>query len=114
MENLLRNGDYVPDGFGGFCRKDGREGLLCEALFRLCVRRGSFPFLPELGSRLYTLGREKRSEREALAMQYCREALSPLGLSVQQVTVTEVGERQFSVAVGLSLDEQFYTLEVSA
>ena len=47
----LRNGDYVPDGTGGLRRTEGREALLEQVLFRLTARRGTFPFLPELGSR---------------------------------------------------------------
>ena len=65
MENLLRDGDYVPNGFGGFTRLYGTQEVLARALFRLTCRRGSFPFLPELGSRLQELGREKPSAREA-------------------------------------------------
>ena len=110
-ENLLIGGDYVPDGFGGFVRKTGREGLLCEALFRLNCRRGAFSFLPELGSRLYLLSKQKKSQWPALAQQYCAEALLPLGLSVRQVTVSEQANRQLSVAVFINDDEQ--VLEVS-
>ena len=52
----LREGDYVPDGTGGLRRTGGQEALLERVLFRLTARRGSFPFLPELGSRLWQLG----------------------------------------------------------
>lgn len=113
-ENLLKNGDYVPDGFGGFCRKDGYEGLLCEALFRLGCRRGSFPFLPELGSRLFSLGNSRKSEWQALALQYCAEALSPLGMTVTDVRVTEVGARQVAVTAYIFYDGSHFTLEVTA
>ena len=54
-ELLLRDGDYVPDGQGGLRRAEGTDGLLQRVLFQLSARRGSFPFLPELGSRLYAL-----------------------------------------------------------
>ena len=75
MELRLEQGDYVPNGAGGFQRLEGAEALLQRVLFRLTARRGQFPFLPELGSRLYQLGREKPSAREALALQYVTEAL---------------------------------------
>ena len=52
MELKIRNGDYIADGIGGERRADGAEALLERALFGLSVRRGSFPFLPELGSEL--------------------------------------------------------------
>ena len=52
------------------------QALLARVLFRLTARRGQFPFLPEMGSRLYLLGRERPSAREALALQYVTEALA--------------------------------------
>lgn len=67
MELKIRNGDYIADGIGGERRADGAEALLERALFRLSVRRGNFPFLPELGSELYRLGHEKPSARAAAA-----------------------------------------------
>ena len=40
------------------------------------ARRGSFPLLPEVGSRLYLLPREKASARQALGASYAAEALA--------------------------------------
>ena len=71
-------------------RLEGAEALLQRVLFRLTARRGQFPFLPELGSRLYQLGREKPSAREALALQYVTEALAQESeLAVTGVELTE-------------------------
>lgn len=78
-ENLLRGGDYVPDGFGGFVRLQEEEALLERALFKLTCRRGAFPFLPELGSRLRELGRLRPSARNAAAQQYAAQALEGYG-----------------------------------
>ena len=75
MERKLVNGDYVPDGKGGLTVLTGAEEVLQRALFRLTARRGALPFLPELGSRLYLLPREKPSARQALSVQYAAEAL---------------------------------------
>lgn len=75
MERKMVNGDYVPDGKGGLTVLTGAEEVLQRALFRLTARRGALPFLPELGSRLYLLPREKPSARQALAVQYAAEAL---------------------------------------
>lgn len=74
--NRLRDGDYVPDGAGGFLQAAGAEEVLERVLFLLTVRRGSFPLLPELGSRLYRLPREKPSARQALGASYAAEALA--------------------------------------
>lgn len=87
MEILIRDGDYVPDGKGGFLRAEGAQELLQRVLFKLSARRGSFPFLPELGSELYRLGRERPSSWEALARQYAVQALQGEELEVTGVQV---------------------------
>lgn len=74
---ILKNGDYLPNDGGDFTStsSDGEE-LLQRVLFKLTARRGAFPPLPDLGSRLYLLSRGKPSARTALARQYVTEALS--------------------------------------
>lgn len=93
MALVLRNGDYVPDGLGGFQRAEGAAEVLERVLWKLTVRRGSFPFLPGLGSRLHTLGLTKPGEREALAGQYVREALVDEDVDVQEVALRQKGDR---------------------
>ena len=91
MELELRDGDYVVNG-GRARRTEGREALLQRVLFRLTARRGQFPFLPEMGSRLYQLCRDgKPSARSALARQYTVQALeSEEGLTVTDVQWTQL------------------------
>ena len=67
MELMVRDGDYLPDGEGGFRRAEGADELLQRVLWKLSIPRGSFPLLPGLGSGLYRLGRARPSERQALA-----------------------------------------------
>ena len=55
MELMVRDGDYLPDGGGGYRRAGEGEELLQRVLWKLSIPRGSFPFLPELGSELYRL-----------------------------------------------------------
>ena len=88
MELELKNGDYVPDGIGGVHRVSGREALAQRVLFRLTARRGSFPFWPELGSRLYQLGSLPTSQRSAAAVQYVTEALAQEPVDVEEVILT--------------------------
>ena len=110
MELKIRNGDYIADGIGGKRRADGAEALLERALFRLSVRRGSFPFLPELGSELYRLGHEKPSARAAAAKLYTAAALTvedverELGMRLAAV---EPGGKEFMDAI---LDPE-YTMD---
>lgn len=94
MELMVRQGDYQPDGKGGFCRVEGREELLQRVLWRLSARRGGFPFLPELGSQLYQLRREKPSQWNAMARQYVAQALAEEEeLTVSGVEVRREGEK---------------------
>lgn len=88
MELKIQNGDYVPDGLGGVVRLSGAEALLERVLFRLTARRGGFPPLPELGSRLYLLGREPAARRLSAARQYVAEALSEEDVAVTDVSLT--------------------------
>ena len=116
MELQIQNGDYVPDGLGGFRRLTGGEALLQRVLFRLVPRRGAFPFMPELGSRLYLVLREKPAARQALAEQYVAEALAAEpGLTVEQVILTESGGGRAQVTVGLTWQGEALsvTVEVS-
>lgn len=93
---VIRDGDYVPDGAGGLKRAEGREALLERVLFRLTARRGQFPFLEDLGSRLWQLGRVGAAGRQAAAEQYVAEALADEpGLAVEAVTLTREEERGF-------------------
>ena len=94
MENLLRGGDYVPDGFGGFVRLRGDEKDLQRALYRLTCRRGALCFLPRLGSRLYRLGREKTAARDQAAMQMAAEALADMDVMVVEARVRNVSDDQ--------------------
>lgn len=72
----LRDGDYRPDGQGGFAESEGAEEVLERVLFQLTARRGRFPLLPQVGSRLYLLLREKPSARGGMGASYAAEALA--------------------------------------
>lgn len=113
MELMIRNGDYVPDGKGGFRRAMGAEELLQRVLFRLTVRRGSFPFLPELGSEFYKLGGEKPSGWESLARQYAVQALRDEDVAVTGVAVTPAGDgAEVTVWLDYRGEELSVTMEV--
>lgn len=99
MALMWTEGDYAPNGQGGLRTVTGAEAVLQRMRFRLTARRGSFPFLPELGSRLYLLPREKPSAREILARQYAVEALAGEELEVTEVTVDAGEERRLAVKV---------------
>ena len=114
MEAKLVGRDYVPDGAGGFVRLWDDEAVLARVLFKLTARRGAFPFLPALGSRLYLLLRQPPSARAAAARQYAAEALSDeADLTVESVTYSPVGEDSAAVEVCLSRGGKDYTVGVT-
>lgn len=112
MELFLQNGDYLPDGNGGFVRATGGEEILQRVLFKLTARKGAFPLLPELGSRLYTLPQHKPEEWSMLARQYVTEALADEdSLNVVEVAVAPEGEGA-AVEVTLEYSGETWTLTV--
>ena len=113
MELKLKNGDYVPDGTGGFVRCTGENALLAEALFRLTCRRGSFPLLPELGSRMHTLLREKPGAMRSAARQWAIEALQGMAVTVTDVAVQNPGHDLAEILVSLDAAGERAILEVT-
>lgn len=92
MALKIRKGDYVVGTDGRLETTQGGEAVLQRVLFRLIARRGTLPMRPELGSRLYLLGRSPAGQREALARQYVAEALAEEdGLAVTGVTLSPEG-----------------------
>lgn len=104
MEARIHNGDYIPDGLGGVVRCQGADALLERVLFRLTARRGGLPVLPELGSRLYLLGREPAAQRLSAARLYVAEALAEEDVTVTGVALTP--EEQDRMRLTVSLEYQ--------
>lgn len=113
MELKLNQGDYVPDGAGGFVRCTGHQALLAEALYRLTARRGAFPLLPELGSRMHTLLREKPGAIPSAARQWAIEALQEMDLTVTDVQVHAAGHDLLEVLVHIDAAGQSEIVEVT-
>lgn len=112
MSLLLKERDYAADGNGGVTVVQDGDALVNEVLFRLTARRGSFPFLPELGSRMGQLRREKPSAWETLAQQFAAEALA--GMEGVTVTGAAVRREQDALMVTVELLWQDTLLSVTA
>ena len=93
-------------------RAEGAEEVLARVLFRLTARRGALPFLPNLGSQLHRILREKPSARLAAAKQYVAQALE----EEEQVRVTDVTltETAAGAEITVALLWQGETLSVTA
>ena len=113
MELQLKNGDYIPDEKGGVVRLDGDAALLQRVLFRLSARRGGLSMLPELGSQLYLLGRERPEARPSAARQYAAEAVQPEGLTVEDVRLTDRGGGRMDLTVWLRGENAALTATVT-
>lgn len=98
MELKLVNGDYVPDGTGGFVAVDGPEEVLNRVLFKLAARRGRFEPLPDLGSRLYTLPSCKDAMLLPMARQFVLEAVSgEAGLTLEDLTLERTDRETLAI-----------------
>lgn len=113
MELKLVDGDYVSNSTGaGFETVTDYDELLQRALYKLTARRGMFPLIPDLGSGLWTLCREKRSNRQSAARQYAAEALADeAGIGIVGVDVEEDRDR-LKVHVRLSYEGDIRTVTV--
>lgn len=90
VELIVSNGRYVCDDRGNPVGATGSEETLARILFKLTARRGEFPLLPNLGSRLYRLGSEKKASRHSTALGYVAEALADeAGIDISDVKVSE-------------------------
>ena len=114
METVLQNGDYLRDEAGAPRCVQGTQELLNRVLFKLGVRRGSFPFYPELGSELYKLGREKPSARALAARRYAAEALAGEDVSVEEAFVTRGEDGTLVVTLTLSRGGESFRVNVKA
>lgn len=89
-EMILKDGDYVYDGAGGFRYTDGNaDVLLRRCLTKLKARRGGMPLMPAFGSRLHTLGAFRAAERDGAAARFAAEALADEPVSVLSAAVSE-------------------------
>lgn len=113
MEMKIQNGDYTPDGSGGFVTVSGTEQMLQRVLLKLMARRGEFLFLEDFGSRLWQLGRVEPAARRAAAIQYAAEALEDEALTVEDVQLEDGGGGVLKLQVFLQADGNTYTLDLA-
>ena len=114
MELTIKNGDYVPDGKGGVARRTGSAALLERVIYKLTARREGFPFIPELGSSLYRLGRIAPRERSGAAEEAVREALrDETELEVTKVELSEADGGLYTLRVSLVHQKQLYEVALT-
>lgn len=67
MDNRLYQGDMLSDYAGDVQTISGLTELIQCALIRLTMRKGSFPYQPDLGSELYRLDTHKLDDQTVRA-----------------------------------------------
>lgn len=88
MDNRLQHGDMLSDFAGDVQTVHGLSELIQCALLRLTLRKGSFPYQPELGSTL------DRLDAHRLDAETIRTAVEEALRGMEEVTVLDV-EQQF-------------------
>ena len=110
MEMRLNNGDYVRTAEGVFETVSGIEEIRERVLFKLLCRRGGFSPMPNLGSRLYLLPREKPSLRHSAAKQFVLEALE----DENEIVLTDIDLTQDDDQIYVDVTFEYAGSEVSA
>lgn len=77
MDVYLQDGDAVFDGAGDLVRVTGLQEIIARAIFRLKLKRGSFPYNMQLGSELHKLDLYKLDRITLLSV--IRDALDGMG-----------------------------------
>ncbi len=85
MDNKINNGDTELNNKGLPTELYGLEECIQQAFIRITVKKGSFPYNRELGSRLHTLASGADKER---LLAYGQEALSGSGITASGVELT--------------------------
>ena len=99
MALKIIDGRYALSDRGETVSVTGDDEITERILFKLKVRRGSFLPIPNLGSRLYLLPKEKRADMENAARGYITQALA----EETEVTVTNVTAQYEKDGILLSL-----------
>ena len=117
MEIRSVDGDYVPNGCGGFQRVEDTQELLQRVLFKLSARCGGFAPMPELGRNLHLLMQTKPSDREGAAQRYVLEAIADEeGLELDRLELSDGEDGVLQLTVWLTYNGVVYplTTEVTA
>lgn len=91
MDTLLSGGDFAVDALGRPIAIAGERELFQKVMLRLVIKKGSFRYDTELGSRLYTLKGSPHPEQQALTL--AAEALNGLGAIPIKAEVMPAGNQ---------------------
>lgn len=113
MDTLLKDGQHSPNDRGLPVAISGVEKLLQQALIRLIIPRGSFPYDLELGSRLHQIRSRSNPALEREAASLVQEALRPIrGLQLTGIRCDFPEADTLSVKMELLFNNQTYHREV--
>ncbi len=113
MDTALKNGDFCLGTTGKPFLISGAKEILQRALIRLTVKKGSFIYDKNLGSRLYTL-KSSTGNLKNTASILVNEALADMKeVKVDSVDVSFADSAEnLRISVNLSIDKNKEELEV--
>lgn len=107
------DGDYAVTN-GAVIALSEKEAALQRILLALKTKRGSFPLLPEYGSRLHLLLQEKPSARESMAAAYVQELLAQeRDVTLDALELTQVDGKTLLLTLQLRWQEEAVSTSVT-
>lgn len=88
MDTAISNGDFLLDSRHRPIKISGVQEFLQRALIRLSIKKGSFIYNKDLGSRLYTLSSQENNMQSKALSLVC-EALNDMTETVVRNVSTE-------------------------
>lgn len=102
MDTAISNGDFVCDSRKNPVEISGYEELLQRVLIRLGVKKGSFVYDKDLGSRLYTLKSTDINLGEK-ALSLVREALTDINEVIVENVYTKLSNDKENLELSIVL-----------
>lgn len=111
MDTAINNGDFLIDSRNRPFLISDKEEILQQVLIRLTVKKGSFIYDPNLGSRLYEVN-SFRGDIKNKVLSIVKEAVSPIAkVVVDDIELINNGEN-INLKVFLSIKDKKREVEI--
>ena len=111
MDTAINNGDFLIDSRNRPFFVSDKEEILQQVLIRLTVKKGSFIYDPNLGSRLYEV-KSFRGYIKNKVLSIVKEAVSPIAkVVVDDIELINNGEN-INLKVLLSIKDKKREVEI--
>ena len=111
MDTAINNGDFLIDSRNRPFLISDKEEILQQVLIRLTVKKGSFIYDPNLGSRLYEV-KSFRGDIKNKVLSIVKEAVSPIAKVVVDDIELINNEENINLKVFLSIKDKKREVEI--